>query len=158
SAPGPRHPSRRTRRRRAKSRGSGDGPAPLPTIVDDLSSEEDGPRAFRRACDGMPLKPSTVGELFERTAPAEVAERLRPVSPEEAPLAPALERGAAEEDRQARAARLASDGHSIAALADPASAYPADRVVGNIENYLGVARIPVGLVGPLRVRGVEASG
>lgn len=106
----------------------------------------------------MPLKPETIGELFDRTAPDDIGERVRPLSPTQSPLAPALERKATEEGRQARAGHLASRGNSISALTDPAAAYPVERVVGNIENYVGVARIPVGLVGPLRVRGVEATG
>jgi hydroxymethylglutaryl-CoA reductase (NADPH) len=106
----------------------------------------------------MPLKPETIGEVFCRTAPDDLSERLRPLSPDRSPLAPALERKATEEGRQARADHLASLGNSISALTDAAAVYPAERVVGNIENYIGVARIPVGLVGPLRVRGAEAAG
>jgi hydroxymethylglutaryl-CoA reductase (NADPH) len=106
----------------------------------------------------MPLSPSTLAELFARITPAELATRLLPISPEESPLGPSLPRGATEQGRQERIALMASLGHETSSLADAAASYAADGVVGNIENYLGVARVPVGLVGPLRIRGVEASG
>lgn len=72
------------------------------------------------------------------------------------PLPPALPHAADASGREARAALVRAAGHTVAELEqatyDPAS------LQGNIENYLGVARVPVGLVGPLRVRGVEARG
>ncbi len=36
--------------------------------------------------------------------------------------------------------------------------YPPDMVKGNIENYIGVAKIPVGLAGPLLIHGDHAQG
>jgi hydroxymethylglutaryl-CoA reductase (NADPH) len=36
--------------------------------------------------------------------------------------------------------------------------YPADMVKGNIENYIGVAKIPIGLAGPLLINGDHARG
>jgi hydroxymethylglutaryl-CoA reductase (NADPH) len=104
----------------------------------------------------MPLNPSVLAEIFGRVPPAEIAERLRPVLPSEAPLAAGLERSATEEGRQGRAALLAALGHELPSL--EGGALPADRVAGNIENYLGIAKVPIGVVGPLRVRGLDASG
>jgi hydroxymethylglutaryl-CoA reductase (NADPH) len=106
----------------------------------------------------MPLSPETLRELFDRATAEDLSARLDPLPIADVPLPPALDRGAGEEDRRARASRLASMGHPVPLLADAASAYDAASVVGNIENYVGVARVPVGVIGPLRIRGSEASG
>ncbi|MEM9796401.1 MAG: hydroxymethylglutaryl-CoA reductase [Pseudomonadota bacterium] len=44
------------------------------------------------------------------------------------------------------------------AIADPVSLADAEIYGGNIENFAGTVKLPVGIVGPLRVRGVNASG
>jgi len=36
--------------------------------------------------------------------------------------------------------------------------YPADAVKGNIENYIGVAKVPIGIAGPLPINGDHARG
>lgn len=45
-----------------------------------------------------------------------------------------------------------------AEIADPASVERAEIYGANIENYIGTVKIPVGLIGPLRVNGLNASG
>jgi hydroxymethylglutaryl-CoA reductase (NADPH) len=45
-----------------------------------------------------------------------------------------------------------------ATLADPAAMADAGIYARNIENFIGVARLPIGLAGPLRVNGAHASG
>ncbi|MEM7642092.1 MAG: hydroxymethylglutaryl-CoA reductase [Pseudomonadota bacterium] len=45
-----------------------------------------------------------------------------------------------------------------AAIADDVSLTQAETYGGNIENFAGTVKIPVGIVGPLRMRGVNASG
>ena len=36
--------------------------------------------------------------------------------------------------------------------------YPPDQLKGNIENYIGLAQVPIGLIGPLSIDGKNASG
>lgn len=43
-------------------------------------------------------------------------------------------------------------------ILDPATAEQAERYQKNIENLIGTVKVPVGLAGPLRVRGMFASG
>lgn len=43
-------------------------------------------------------------------------------------------------------------------LADPASLEGADQFNANIENYIGTVKMPVGIIGPLRVNGLNANG
>lgn len=45
-----------------------------------------------------------------------------------------------------------------AALLDDRVAAEAERYARNIENFIGAARIPIGLIGPLRVNGLHANG
>ncbi|MFD0980447.1 hydroxymethylglutaryl-CoA reductase [Tropicimonas aquimaris] len=57
---------------------------------------------------------------------------------------------------------LRGQGHappeSEAVLADPETLANAERYSTNIENMIGTVKLPVGVVGPLRVRGLHADG
>jgi hydroxymethylglutaryl-CoA reductase (NADPH) len=58
--------------------------------------------------------------------------------------------------------RLIADGPATAAerdpLADPATLEQAAAYGANIESFAGTVKVPVGVIGPLRMRGVDASG
>jgi hydroxymethylglutaryl-CoA reductase (NADPH) len=43
-------------------------------------------------------------------------------------------------------------------IADPASLAGAEEYSGNVENYIGTVKVPVGVIGPLRVTGIHATG
>jgi hydroxymethylglutaryl-CoA reductase (NADPH) len=67
-----------------------------------------------------------------------------------------VSRGNEEKDILERQLFLEETGSGIDWLKkDP---YPADAVKGNIENYIGTAKIPVGLAGPLLIHGEHARG
>lgn len=46
----------------------------------------------------------------------------------------------------------------VTALADPVTAQDAELYAHNIENLCGTVKVPVGLIGPLRINGLHASG
>lgn len=53
---------------------------------------------------------------------------------------------------------LGAPGASQAALADDATLANAERYAANIESMIGTVKVPVGVVGPLRVNGLNAHG
>ena len=58
--------------------------------------------------------------------------------------------------------RIDGEGYETAefrrGIVDPASVATAEMYARNIENYVGTVKVPVGLVGPLRVNGLYANG
>ncbi len=51
-----------------------------------------------------------------------------------------------------------ADSETQAEIADALSVERAGLYSGNIENYIGTVKLPVGVVGPLRVNGINAQG
>jgi hydroxymethylglutaryl-CoA reductase (NADPH) len=87
----------------------------------------------------------------------EFARRLSPKSHE----APPRVTGASQTDPDAVAKRWELLPHAAAAreaIADPATLADHGRYARNIEQFIGTVKVPVGLVGPLRVNGIAAQG
>ncbi len=90
----------------------------------------------------------------------DLAKRLEPVSPAEHPLPHDVPHpsDSTSEGRDRRLAYLAERGFAVPHLAGRAGPPDPADLAGNIENFIGMAQIPVGLAGPLRVHGVHAHG
>jgi hydroxymethylglutaryl-CoA reductase (NADPH) len=87
-------------------------------------------------------------------------ERLKSRYPDEYPLAPDIPQrmkwdGTAQ---KARLAMLAAQGISSEYISQQQRVNDPSIFQGNIENYIGLAQIPIGLVGPLRINGIYATG
>jgi hydroxymethylglutaryl-CoA reductase (NADPH) len=92
--------------------------------------------------------------------PEEALQRLTPRLPSEEPLPERLksftDHSAAA--LQARRELLARQGIVTTQLAGEGDEIAPEELAGNIENQIGMARIPVGVVGPLRINGSAAHG
>jgi hydroxymethylglutaryl-CoA reductase (NADPH) len=110
----------------------------------------------------MLLPSSTVeylGRIRRWIAPSEAAGRL---APKFAPLVPLMTVPAPSRAKLERLwTRLVGAGVPDAArarLADPATVENAELYAGNIENMIGTVKVPVGVIGPLRINGLHANG
>lgn len=104
--------------------------------------------------------PSHVTEMLRRvrarfqTEPLE--QRMLPSDEEFTTLRPVRQASAASVARYwARLGRAAED---QAALADPLTMAAPERYSANIENFIGTVKLPVGIIGPMRVNGLNAKG
>ena len=85
--------------------------------------------------------------------------RLGSRLPGEEPLPPAIPRdGAGGPARSERLALLAARGAALPVLTGERTVVPPDAFQGNVENFIGMAQVPVGVIGPLRINGLHAHG
>ena len=106
------------------------------------------------------LSRQILSRILGERDPAAVADRLGPRPPQQEPLPP----GVPARDRYTHDALverqrfLMARGFTIDQLAGSGEEIEPEKLAGNIESLVGFARIPVGVIGPLRINGSEAFG
>jgi len=109
----------------------------------------------------MSLIPNHVQQMLEklrgRSDVERLSERLAPVTVSPSAL-PVRSRTDAETIRTLweRIDASISDSGGIKASLSPS--FPAENYAGNIESFIGAVEVPVGVIGPLQVNGLNASG
>ncbi len=103
---------------------------------------------------------SIIERVLQGRTPAAALERLSPRLPSIEPLPERLKSFTdhSVEALQKRRDLLASMGISTSQLAGEGPEIDPIALAGNIENQVGMARVPVGVVGPLRINGSAAHG
>ncbi|MFA7330180.1 MAG: hydroxymethylglutaryl-CoA reductase [Candidatus Delongbacteria bacterium] len=99
-------------------------------------------------------------DIFKQGDDTEFRERLRLVPPEERPLperAPHPDEHGAEA-LQARQDFLRAQGHVLEHVAGRGEPLDPQSLKGNVECQIGWCQVPVGVIGPLRISGLNASG
>ena len=112
----------------------------------------------------MPISYARARDLARRLSRGQsvdqLSHRLKPVVESERALSPRVP-GHGDWSAAARAERIAfieQRGVEVPSLAGRADAPDPASLQGNIEGYIGMTSIPTGLVGPLRINGLHASG
>ena len=112
----------------------------------------------------MPISYARARELAQRLRRGQsvdqLSHRLKPVTESERALLPRVP-GQGDWSAAAHAERIAfveQKGLKVPALAGRSGAPDPASLQGSIENYIGMTCIPTGLVGPLRINGLHASG
>jgi hydroxymethylglutaryl-CoA reductase (NADPH) len=112
----------------------------------------------------MPITHGQARQIAERLArgrkPELLTELLAPTPESKRPLPPSVPRSRewGGDAVAERVAFLESMGHDVAHLAGRAPAPDPESLKGNIENFFGMAHVPVGLIGPVRINGLHAHG
>jgi len=101
-----------------------------------------------------------LARITQGVEPEKAFARYRPRPPSEVPLPPRVTgTNDFRPDAVARRRRLlAEQGMSLTQLQGDGPEIEPEALAGNIENYVGMARLPVGVIGPLRIVGTEADG
>ncbi len=112
----------------------------------------------------MPLSKTKARQILERvlsdSSIDEVARQLVPRMPSKVPLPPRVPAGndMSNEALRRRQAFLKEQGICIDALTASGGAPTPESIKGNIENLIGYAHLPIGIMGPLRINGLHAQG
>jgi hydroxymethylglutaryl-CoA reductase (NADPH) len=89
-----------------------------------------------------------------------LSHRVKPRRPADEPLPPRLAAGTdyTEHGVERRLAVLRKQGIVCDAISGIGADPTPESLAGNIENYVGTVRVPVGIVGPIRINGTRAHG
>lgn len=98
--------------------------------------------------------------ILEHKSPEELVKRLKVRLPSEEPLPESIHREGllSKEAQLKRIKTLERQGAKLEYLTGKKHIEDSSVFQGNIENYLGLAQIPVGIIGPLRINGLYAHG
>jgi hydroxymethylglutaryl-CoA reductase (NADPH) len=109
----------------------------------------------------MPISRERAGEIVARQVGEQdrraLKDRLSPIPASEKPLGPQVPGPIdwSAEGQRKRLEFLRSRGVEVPSLAGVAAAPDPEELQGNVENFIGMAQVPVGLIGPLRVAGLH---
>lgn len=112
----------------------------------------------------MPISKEQALQIARRLSrgepPETLAPRLAPTPESERPFPRDVPKPAdpTAEGRDARREFLRERGLELASLSGEIPQPDPEALRGNIENFIGMAQLPVGIVGPLRVNGLHAHG
>lgn len=129
------------------------GGSPLPPLPSSLAAE-----ACRRYTLAVnPRHHDVLEGILAGRAPAERAKDLQPNSDPLPPVVPGKDVDSADAVQQRRSF-LRERGFSVSQLSGEGEEIAPEKLHANIEGLVGFARIPVGVIGPLRVNGLNAHG
>jgi hydroxymethylglutaryl-CoA reductase (NADPH) len=112
----------------------------------------------------MPITHGQARQIAERLArgrkPDLLPELLAPTPESKRPFPPPVPRSRdwSAEAVDERVVFLEAMGRDVAHLAGRADRPAPESLKGNIENFIGMAQVPVGLIGPVRINGLHAHG
>jgi hydroxymethylglutaryl-CoA reductase (NADPH) len=109
----------------------------------------------------MPVTAKIAGEILAeiRSRTEGFEERLKARRPSDEPLPPAVPRDDAGGLCTAeRRELLRQRGHALSVVTGERTVVPDDGFRGNVENFVGLVQVPLGVVGPLRINGLHAHG
>ena len=103
----------------------------------------------------------SIREMTSKNSIEQLIEKARPKTPEEKPLPESIPHELnwstkATQDRQDFIRKIT--GADIKDLTNVNCLEDHHILRGNIENFIGMSQIPTGIIGPLRINGLEANG